>query len=125
MMLASSRHAGFLASQGCTLAISRLTATFQNNLIESASHATGSLLIWDTGEYTVLPRKRAEVETDDEQSDTTDKNPTSLAKPENEKLIEAFQAVSTNPSFQIHITDSHSAPSTFAFMAPTFQKHTP
>jgi hypothetical protein len=109
------------------LAISRLTAIFQNNLIESASHTTGSLLIWDTGEYTVLPRKRAEVETDDEQSDTTDKNTTStqVAKPENEKLIEAFQAVSTKPSFQIHITDSHSAPSTSAFMAPTFQKHTP
>ena len=40
-----------------------------NNLIESASHATGSLLIWDTGEYEILPYKAGEkAMTDDEDS---------------------------------------------------------
>src|SRR5690242_3102134 len=33
-----------------------------NNLIESASMKTGSLLIWDTGTYSVLPRKKDEKE---------------------------------------------------------------
>lgn len=80
-------------------AVSKLTAALQNNLIESASYATGSLLIWDTGEYTVLPRKRVEAETEDEQSDTNKPSiSTHAAKPENKKLIEAFQTVRTHLS---------------------------
>ncbi|KAL9621166.1 MAG: hypothetical protein Q9160_004417 [Pyrenula sp. 1 TL-2023] len=31
------------------------TLILKNHLIETASHSTGSMLIWDTGEYTVLP----------------------------------------------------------------------
>ncbi|KAL1879964.1 hypothetical protein VTK73DRAFT_6544 [Phialemonium thermophilum] len=48
-----------------------------NHLIETASAATGSLLIWDTGTYEVLPRKpktRRQVvrgETDEDESDSS------------------------------------------------------
>lgn len=60
-----------------------------NNLIESASHATGSLLIWDTGEYEVLPRpKKRQKTTDDEMSE--DEYPMQ-SKSQSEKLFEAFQ----------------------------------
>jgi hypothetical protein len=65
-----------------------------NNLIESASHATGSLLIWDTGEYEVLPRKisKAGLETDDEKPDgSEEEGMQQVAVPENKKLIHAFQ----------------------------------
>lgn len=62
-----------------------------NNLIESASHATGSLLIWDTGEYEVLPRpeKRHKM-TDDEMSE--EEESATPAKSQSEKLFEAFQS---------------------------------
>ncbi|PNS21846.1 hypothetical protein CAC42_444 [Sphaceloma murrayae] len=69
-----------------------------NHLIESASHATGSLLIWDTGEYEVVPRpsrKRKSRQTDDELSTGSDTEITStprgasLAEPT--KLRHAFQ----------------------------------
>ncbi|KAI9826734.1 MAG: hypothetical protein M1819_007279 [Sarea resinae] len=39
-----------------------------NHLIETASLSTGSLLIWDTGEYYVLPFRQEQPETDDELS---------------------------------------------------------
>ncbi|KAH7048376.1 DNA polymerase ligase-domain-containing protein [Macrophomina phaseolina] len=57
-----------------------------NNLIESASHATGSLLIWDTGEYEVLDRHPPAVETDDEEAGVD------WREPENERLVKAFQS---------------------------------
>lgn len=61
-----------------------------NNLIESASHATGSLLIWDTGEYEVLPRpEKRQQTTDDEMSDEYAEV---SAKSQSEKLFDAFQA---------------------------------
>jgi hypothetical protein len=65
-------------------------------LIESASHATGSLLIWDTGEYSVLPRHKKAIETDDEISSSDSKeNGTSSSdlQSESEKLFQAFQTV--------------------------------
>lgn len=37
--------------------LQRTNHSLQNHLIETASPATGSLLIWDTGTYTVLPSK--------------------------------------------------------------------
>jgi hypothetical protein len=37
-----------------------------NHLIETASNATGSMLIWDTGEYEILPPNNSSKETDDE-----------------------------------------------------------
>ncbi|KAI9656173.1 MAG: hypothetical protein M1821_004835 [Bathelium mastoideum] len=65
-----------------------------NHLVESASHATGSLLIWDVGEYEILPnRLKAVVETDSELSEdgrnvsVQDSN----LRSEPAELIEAFQ----------------------------------
>ncbi|KAL1611814.1 hypothetical protein SLS60_000034 [Paraconiothyrium brasiliense] len=71
-----------------------------NHLIESASAKTGSLLIWDTGTYTVLPRKDSSKrppspQTTDDDSDTDLEIPvqaTREAKAENEKLIDAFKS---------------------------------
>lgn len=67
----------------------------QNNLIESASHATGSLMIWDVGEYEVLPPvdKKA-PQTDEEDSDDDDS--TSLGNgsvSDSEWLFRGFQKV--------------------------------
>jgi hypothetical protein len=64
----------------------------QNNLIESASHATGSLLIWDTGEYSILPRHKKAAETDDEFSDASETQDGQKVS-ETEKLVQAFQKV--------------------------------
>ncbi|KAK7413240.1 hypothetical protein QQX98_007899 [Neonectria punicea] len=48
-----------------------------NHLIETASTATGSLLIWDTGTYTVLPRKSKHAPSSDPSSPTSS-SPSSL-----------------------------------------------
>ncbi|KAI0474862.1 DNA polymerase ligase-domain-containing protein [Xylaria cf. heliscus] len=61
-----------------------------NHLIETASHATGSLLIWDTGTYTVLPTERKNSR-DDSQS-STDEDSSSPQLTEQQKLHEAFTA---------------------------------
>ncbi|KIW07335.1 uncharacterized protein PV09_02184 [Verruconis gallopava] len=79
------------------MAIETRVHTLWNSLIESASHATGSLLIWDTGEYEVLPRKalgREALTTDDELSEheLTAGDASSKERHENEKLMEAFKA---------------------------------
>ena len=63
-----------------------------NHLIETASHSTGSMLIWDTGEYEILPYKHtvARNDSDDENGGTV-----ASGKPEvteQEKLKEAFLA---------------------------------
>lgn len=68
----------------------------QNNLIESASHATGSLLIWDTGEYDVLDRHKRAAETDDDLSDVSDREMVDPASG-NERLVQAFQSVREGP----------------------------
>ncbi|KAK7547657.1 DNA polymerase ligase-domain-containing protein [Phyllosticta citricarpa] len=67
-----------------------------NHLIESASHATGSLLIWDTGEYEVLdqPSPTAGDETDSSTLSSNDLESTraeAAQQPQNERLIDAFQ----------------------------------
>ena len=67
----------------------------KNHLIETASASTGSLLIWDTGEYEVLPyREDIEQVTDDElssDSDGTSSPPMSLS--DSEKLHQGFRTV--------------------------------
>jgi hypothetical protein len=71
---------------------------YWNHLIESASHATGSLLVWDTGEYEILPHK-SEIKAQLERKETADSQGTDPGpqgesrddRPENEKLISAFQ----------------------------------
>lgn len=74
------------------MAIETRVHNLWNNLIESASHATGSLLIWDTGEYEILPY-RDQIKgrtTDDELSDGS----SDAAEPElseSQKLFAGFQ----------------------------------
>ncbi|KAL9095820.1 MAG: hypothetical protein Q9165_001817 [Trypethelium subeluteriae] len=75
------------------MAIETRVHNLWNHLIESASHATGSLLIWDIGEYEVLPRQsKTVIETDDELSAGEGTSGTnSDPRPEPVKLAEAFQ----------------------------------
>jgi hypothetical protein len=77
------------------MAIETRVHNLWNNLIESASHATGSLLIWDTGEYEMLPYREPvrERTTDDELSDSgsgSDIEATTTTT-ESEKLFAGFQ----------------------------------
>ncbi|KAH2909220.1 hypothetical protein KXV75_003451 [Aspergillus fumigatus] len=68
---------------------------FWNHLIETASANTGSMIIWDTGEYEILPSQSAReiVETDDSRSELSDSSLHShvYKKTESEKLREAFR----------------------------------
>ena len=67
----------------------------KNHLIETASASTGSLLVWDTGEYEMLPyRDSVEEVTDDELSGDSDgdRNPSSNLS-DTEKLHAAFRNV--------------------------------
>ncbi|TKA62738.1 hypothetical protein B0A55_09041 [Friedmanniomyces simplex] len=75
------------------MAIETRVHNLWNNLIESASHATGSLLIWDTGEYEVLDRLSNQKfrSTDDELSDV-EIGPTVAKQSQNERLFAAFQS---------------------------------
>ncbi|OJJ41014.1 hypothetical protein ASPWEDRAFT_102577 [Aspergillus wentii DTO 134E9] len=62
-----------------------------NHLIETASLKTGSMIIWDTGEYEILPYQieHKQPDTDDSRSEVSD---TPLdEKTQSEKLWEAFQ----------------------------------
>ncbi|KAI1768221.1 DNA polymerase ligase-domain-containing protein [Hypoxylon sp. FL1150] len=61
-----------------------------NHLIETASASTGSLLIWDTGIYTVLPRRERSKRGDSTSQSESDHDP-SPALTEQEKLHRAFQ----------------------------------
>jgi hypothetical protein len=84
------------------LAVETRVHNYWNHLIESASSKTGSLLIWDTGTYEILPRKKKRngkkraipsPQTTDDESES-DPEPTKLIgneKNNNEKLISAFQ----------------------------------
>jgi hypothetical protein len=75
------------------MAIETRVHNLWNNLIESASHATGSLLIWDTGEYEVLPYREPvrERTTDDELSDSGSDIEATTTTTESEKLVASFQ----------------------------------
>ncbi|OQO01858.1 hypothetical protein B0A48_12331 [Cryoendolithus antarcticus] len=74
------------------MAIETRVHNLWNNLIESASHATGSLLIWDTGEYEVLPSRkvRRQAATDDETSDCSKSD--SDSRSASKKLSASFRA---------------------------------
>lgn len=78
------------------MAIETRVHNLWNNLIESASMKTGSLLIWDTGTYSVLPSKKSQTEmpslqtTGDESE--TDQDATRDYRYDNDKLIEAFHS---------------------------------
>ncbi|EXJ81322.1 hypothetical protein A1O3_07612 [Capronia epimyces CBS 606.96] len=67
-----------------------------NHLIETASHETGTMLIWDTGEYTVLPYKTtARANNDTDTSEDSDSDVVDLSRVGEEsqplKLHRAFQ----------------------------------
>ncbi|KAA8649016.1 hypothetical protein EYZ11_000808 [Aspergillus tanneri] len=67
-----------------------------NHLIETASSRTGSMIIWDTGEYEILPYQieSSVQETDDSQSEVSDVPPSPSAEcamSESEKLRLAFR----------------------------------
>ncbi|CAK3770267.1 Hypothetical predicted protein [Lecanosticta acicola] len=74
------------------MAIETRVHNLWNHLIESASHATGSLLIWDIGEYEVMSRQQKREEmTDDELSDVDiDQEQSTIS--ESGKLFKAFQS---------------------------------
>jgi len=75
------------------MAIETRVHNLWNSLIESASHATGSLLIWDTGEYEVLPYKEPTKAcmTDDEMS-AVDSDVEVTTQTNSEMLFAGFQA---------------------------------
>lgn len=68
-------------------------------MIETGSRNTGSMIIWDTGEYEVLPyraHERPGPETDDSASDISQVSAEMAVESqpsESEKLKEAFQDV--------------------------------
>jgi len=75
------------------MAIETRVHNLWNNLVESASHSTGSLLIWDTGEYKVLPYRETPKArtTDDELSDSDAQAEETSCASESEKLFAGFQ----------------------------------
>jgi hypothetical protein len=83
------------------MAIETRVHNYWNHLIESASSKTGSLLIWDTGTYSVLPRTKkgrnsmTSPQTTDDESDEEEfaerAENRGSEEYENEKLISAFQ----------------------------------
>lgn len=111
------------------MAIETRVHNLWNHLIESASHATGSLLIWNIGEYEILP-KQAEnaVETDDENSEKDDASSGDQdSREEPTKLLEAFKAVRS-----VHLGENDnrlmstsSVTCDYVYMAPNFPKTTP
>lgn len=69
----------------------------QNHLIETASAKTGSLIIWDTGEYEILPYEETQSlpETDDSRSiDSDGPELPAEAISHSQRLKEAFKNVS-------------------------------
>lgn len=85
------------------MAIETRVHNYWNHLIESASSKTGSLLIWDTGIYSVLPRTMRKggipspqtTEGDESSSGDEDQEQqklrSSVTQHQNQKLISAFQ----------------------------------
>lgn len=78
-----------------------ILTTQQNHLVEAGSHASGSLLIWDTGTYTVLPTESKQVH-DDSQSSADDEESSAPQLTEQQKLHEAF--ASRKIRIQLHGT---------------------
>lgn len=85
---------GYVGRRKLTLAHWMLSL-FKNHLIETASASTGSLLIWDTGQYEMLPyRRNIEQVTDEEMSGDSDGSSSlSSSLSDSEKLHAAFQNV--------------------------------
>lgn len=87
----------------------------KNHLIESASPTTGSMIIWDTGEYSILPYYEHEkTQTDHSLSDASVSSVDNSIS-DSDKLRQEFQKVSRyrNPRGlklrQIRVLNSSSA----------------
>lgn len=75
------------------MAIETRVHNLWNNLVESASHSTGSLLIWDTGEYEVLPyRETPKARMTDDEMSGSEAGDASPCVSESEKLFAGFQS---------------------------------
>jgi len=79
-----------------------LLLTKQNHLIETASPKTGSMIIWDTGEYEILPYQDSGPETDDSRSEISEESFDQI--PDSVKLEEAFKNVSIIPDQDAYST---------------------
>lgn len=95
----------------------------KNHLIETASASTGSLLVWDTGEYEMLPcRENIEQVTDDELSGDSDgdSSPSSDLS-DSEKLHAAFRNVGVSSvQLQLRTKPQLSARLGFASTEPVY-----
>ncbi|KAI9810176.1 MAG: hypothetical protein M1827_006622 [Pycnora praestabilis] len=96
-----------------------------NHLIETASLATGSLLIWDIGEYSILPWRPPENQTDSDSSLKDSPNHEhnqshhiqASLKSESEKLQEAFR----NRKIRIRLHGTRLPPNyTLSLRLPSF-----
>ena len=100
------RRRGFIMSgyvgRGQLISTDWMLSLSKNNLIETASASTGSLLIWDTGEYEILPyRENTEQVTDNESSADSDENRNSSSNPlDSVKLHTAFRNVGVSSVHQ-------------------------
>lgn len=74
------------------MAIETRVHNLWNHLIESASHATGSLMIWDTGEYEVLPRPQKRQKTTDDELSDDEKPAETSGLSQSDLLHEAFRS---------------------------------
>ena len=83
----------------------RMLSLTKNHLVETATVSTGSLLIWDTGEYEMLPYyENTEQMTDDELlGDSDDQSSRSSKLSDSEKLHAAFQKVRCTYKF-VHLS---------------------
>ncbi|KAJ5096036.1 hypothetical protein NUU61_005392 [Penicillium alfredii] len=74
--------------------VSNVYANYQNHLIETASSKTGSMIIWDTGEYEILPYEldQSLPETDDSRSEVSDEPASPIEQiSDSARLREAFR----------------------------------
>ena len=81
---------GELAARTCT---SLGVNSAKNHLIETASSDTGSLMIWDTGTYSILPRRSKYAPALDPDSGSSDDESTSSSSPTTQQTLlhAAFQ----------------------------------
>lgn len=100
----------------------------QNHLIETASPTTGSMLIWDTGEYEILPYQPepTQPETDDSQSEVSDASQQAAdQRIQSEKLREAFQFVCLSATCICRANLGHSGRLGCGYMERVFRRTIP
>lgn len=83
----------------------------QNHLLETASDKTGSIIIWDTGEYEILPldREKSLPETDDSHSESDVDVAEGEQHSDSMKLHEAFKRVGNSNIHILHGPLTHTS----------------